>query len=122
MVNELTADQVRLRCDPALFHCNSTKELEPIGSIIGQKRALNALTFGHNILKPGFNIYASGQAGTGRPTAIKSFAKFSKFILPTSGAVPISKFQSPGGHVMGFPNLSAQDSSAFLLDAFSIVN
>jgi len=73
MVNELTANQVRLRCDPALFHCNSTKELEPIGSIIGQNRALTALKFGLNISKSGFNIYASGQAGTGRTTAIKSF-------------------------------------------------
>lgn len=42
-------------------------------SIIGQDRALSALRFGLNIMKPGFNIYVSGLAGTVRTTAIKSF-------------------------------------------------
>ena len=73
MPNELTAEQVRLRCDPALFGCNSTDDLEPVQGIIGQDRALSALKFGLNILKPGFNIYVSGPAGTGRTTAIKLF-------------------------------------------------
>jgi lon-related putative ATP-dependent protease len=56
-----------------LFQCNSTEELKPIQGIIGQDRALSALKFGLNILRPGFNIYVSGLAGTGRTTAIKSF-------------------------------------------------
>jgi lon-related putative ATP-dependent protease len=73
MPKELTANQVRQRCDPALFHCNSTDELKPIDGIIGQDRALSALKFGLNIIKPGFNIFVSGLAGTGRTTAIKSF-------------------------------------------------
>ncbi len=73
MPSELTAAQVRKICDPSLFDCNSTAELDPVESIIGQDRALSALRFGLNILKPGFNIYVSGLAGTGRTTAIKSF-------------------------------------------------
>ncbi len=73
MVKELAADQVRQRCDQALFECESTEELEPVEGIIGQDRAISALKFGLNILKPGFNIYVSGPAGTGRTTAIKSF-------------------------------------------------
>ena len=73
MLRELTAEQVRHRCDPSLFQCNSTAELEPIEGIIGQDRALSALKFGLNIQKPGFNVYVSGLAGTGRTTAIKSF-------------------------------------------------
>jgi lon-related putative ATP-dependent protease len=73
MLKELTAEQVRQRCDPALFQCNSTDELKPVEGIIGQDRALSALKFGLNIVKPGFNIFVSGLAGTGRTTAIKSF-------------------------------------------------
>jgi lon-related putative ATP-dependent protease len=73
MPKELTAERVRERCNPAMFQCNSTEELEPVQGIIGQDRALSALKFGLNILKPGFNIYVSGLAGTGRTTAIKSF-------------------------------------------------
>jgi len=73
MPNELTAEQVRSKCDPALFACDSTEDLEPVQGIIGQDRAISALRFGLNILKPGFNIYVSGPAGTGRTTAIKPF-------------------------------------------------
>jgi lon-related putative ATP-dependent protease len=73
MLKELTAEQVRQRCDPAIFQCNSTAQLEPMEGIIGQDRALSALKFGLNIVKPGFNIFVSGLAGTGRTTAIKSF-------------------------------------------------
>ncbi|NQT31051.1 MAG: AAA family ATPase [Deltaproteobacteria bacterium] len=73
MVKELTAEQVRLQCTPTVFKCDSTEELRPKDGIIGQDRALSALKFGLNIAKPGFNVYVSGLAGTGRTTAIKSF-------------------------------------------------
>ena len=73
MPNELSADEVRKRCDPSVFKCNSTEELKPQENIIGQDRAISALKFGLSIMKPGFNIYVSGLAGTGRTTAIKSF-------------------------------------------------
>jgi len=73
MSKELTAEQVSLKCDPELFQCRSTGELAPKSGIIGQDRALSALKFGLNCVKPGFNIFVSGPAGTGRTTAIKSF-------------------------------------------------
>jgi lon-related putative ATP-dependent protease len=73
MPEELTASQVRVKCDPGLFNCNSTQDLKPVEGIIGQDRALSALNFGLNIQKQGFNIYVSGPSGTGRTTAIKSF-------------------------------------------------
>jgi len=73
MVKELSAEQVRLQCPSTVFNCDSTEELKPKDGIIGQARALSALKFGLNIGKPGFNVYVSGLAGTGRTTAIKSF-------------------------------------------------
>lgn len=73
MPKELTTEQVRLRCDPSAFQCNTTEELKPIEGIIGQDRALSALGFGLNIQRVGFNIYVSGVAGTGKTRAIKSF-------------------------------------------------
>ena len=60
MPRELTWEQVRQRCDPALFGCESTEDLEPKEGIIGQDRALSALKFGLNISDPGFNIFVSG--------------------------------------------------------------
>lgn len=73
MPRELTAEQARRLADPSIFQCDSTAELQPIETIIGQDRALSALKFGLNIANPGFNIFVSGPAGTGRTTAIRSF-------------------------------------------------
>jgi len=73
MPRELTAAEVRWKCDPSTLKCNSTQELEPSTSILGQDRAICALRFGLKIRKQGFNIYVSGPTGTGRTTAIKSF-------------------------------------------------
>lgn len=73
MVRELTAEQVRLKCNPSVLKCESTHDLDPYEGIIGQDRALSALRFGLNIQKKGFNIFVSGQAGTGKTTVIKSF-------------------------------------------------
>ena len=56
---ELTAEQVRAKCDPVLFQCDSTADLTPSGTIIGQDRALSALKFGLAIQRPGFNIYVA---------------------------------------------------------------
>ncbi len=53
--------------------CESTEDLKPLESIIGQDRAVKALRFGLNIEEKGFNIFVSGLSGTGRTTSVKSF-------------------------------------------------
>ncbi len=73
MPKELTAAEARHRCDPALFECDSTSELQPADAIIGQDRALSALRFGLNIQKQGFNVFVAGLAGTGKVTVIRAF-------------------------------------------------
>ncbi|MDD5191142.1 MAG: AAA family ATPase, partial [Dehalococcoidales bacterium] len=73
MVSELKAEQVRLSYAPASLKCSSTEELPPYEGIIGQERAISALNFGLNIQRPGFNIFVSGLAGTGKTTVIKTF-------------------------------------------------
>jgi predicted ATP-dependent protease len=83
LARELTAREVRWTCDPEVFGCKSTEELLPIDRIIGQDRALSALRFGLNIRKPGFNIFVSGQSGTGKTTATKSFVEAQAREKPT---------------------------------------
>ncbi len=53
--------------------CETTEDLTPLDSIIGQERAVKALHFGLNIEEQGFNIFVSGLPGTGRTTGVKSF-------------------------------------------------
>ena len=73
MIKELPAKKVRKICPLESLSCSSTKELKPLQSIIGQSRALQAIQFGLGIGEKGFNIYAAGQQGTGRTSAIKTF-------------------------------------------------
>jgi lon-related putative ATP-dependent protease len=60
-------------CDPDQFTFETTADLEPLTDIIGQDRALEALRFGANMPREGYNLYAMGAPGTGKHTAIKQF-------------------------------------------------
>jgi lon-related putative ATP-dependent protease len=73
LVNELTTEKLRRKCDPDFIRCETTEELVPLEEIIGQERAARALKFGLGIKEHGFNIYAAGLPGTGRTTAVKNF-------------------------------------------------
>ena len=44
-------------------------------SIIGQPRAMSALEMGMNVNAKGYNIYLSGEDGTGRHTAVREIAR-----------------------------------------------
>ncbi|MGL5257251.1 MAG: Lon protease family protein [Proteocatella sp.] len=48
------------------FTFASTKDIETLHGIIGQQRAVEALNFGINMTNDGYNIYVSGESGTGR--------------------------------------------------------
>ena len=73
MVDELTVEKLRRKCDPNFMRCKTTQDLVPLEEIIGQERAARALRFGLGIKERGFNIYAAGFPGTGRTTAVKNF-------------------------------------------------
>ena len=73
MLNELSPEELRKEVDPSLMKCESTEDLSPLEGIIGQERAVRALRFGLDIKEQGFNIFAAGQSGTGRTTAVKEF-------------------------------------------------
>jgi len=73
MIKPLSPEELRNTYDSTLVECKSTAELKPLDGIIGQDRALKALTFGLNIKESGFNIYVSGVHGTGRKAAVEKF-------------------------------------------------
>ena len=47
--------------------------MEPLEEVIGQDRAVEAVRFGIEIRRRGFNIFAFGPAGTGKSTTIQHF-------------------------------------------------
>ncbi|MBP1929509.1 lon-related putative ATP-dependent protease [Methanolinea mesophila] len=73
MIEPLPVGRYRKTYDVKDVSCKSTEDLTPVEEIIGQERALRALTFGLNIEEKGFNLYISGVPGTGRKTAVCKF-------------------------------------------------
>ena len=72
---KLTPAQCLKRCDPTQFKFQSTAEIPPVDTIIGQPRAIRALRFGLEIKSPGYNIYIIGETGPGQIASIKRFLR-----------------------------------------------
>ncbi len=68
----IPADKLRWHCDPDLLGFDTTTELPDFNDAIGQKRALRSIEFGLGVDGSGFNLYVSGETGTGRTTTIAS--------------------------------------------------
>jgi Cdc6-like AAA superfamily ATPase len=73
--NPLNADQVSTRLDTQQLAFKSSSELQPFKGVLGQERAENAIRFGVGMNRPGYNIYAMGDNGTGRSSYIREYLK-----------------------------------------------
>ncbi len=68
---ELQYDQLTWTCPEHIFTFKSTKELTPLKGIVGQDRAIEAITLGAELQSYGYNVFVSGVSGTGRLTTVK---------------------------------------------------
>ena len=71
--NELSYRDLKMTCDTNLFQFETTEELEPISTGIGQDRGIKALEFGVNVDVKGYNIYIEGPSGTGKTMYTKNY-------------------------------------------------
>jgi lon-related putative ATP-dependent protease len=103
-VNELAPEQLTWRCPEDQLKFKSTQELEPIDEIIGQERAVKALKFGVDIKSPGYNIFISGLAGTGRLTTIKRLLEeLTAECTPSPDRCYVYNFKAPDNpHLLEF--------------------
>jgi lon-related putative ATP-dependent protease len=72
-ISKLPPEKLYRTCDPGEFSFSTTEELDGPIKPAGQKRALEAITFGMGIRHEGFNLFALGPNGTGKQSAITSF-------------------------------------------------
>ena len=73
MTNPLTADELRHHATNDEVQQPDNSTIPPISTIIGQDRAVKALQFGLGIQGQGFNIFISGEDGTGKTSAAQRF-------------------------------------------------
>lgn len=68
---QVPVDQLRWKLDPSDLGFKTTAELKPQGEIIGQERGVEAFRFGMGMTKKGYNIFVTGEPGTGRQATVK---------------------------------------------------
>lgn len=71
--NELNYKDLRIVCNPNIFNFDTTEELEPIRTGIGQDRGIEALEFGLQIDVKGYNLYLEGPSGVGKTMYTKNY-------------------------------------------------
>jgi len=70
--NKIKIEKLKRSCELSDFDFSSTEDLEPFEEgIIGQNRAVEAVDFGLNVEKEGYNIFMTGLPGTGKSTFAK---------------------------------------------------
>lgn len=71
----IKTDRLRWVCEQKLIPAKLSSELKPINGLLGQERALEAVSFGLDIHSAGYNIFVHGDAGSGKHNAIMSFVQ-----------------------------------------------
>jgi lon-related putative ATP-dependent protease len=69
--HRVPVDKLRWRLDPATLPFETTEDLEPLKEIIGQRRGVEAFRFGMGMDKPGYNVFITGIAGSGRQSTVR---------------------------------------------------
>ena len=67
----IPSEDLRWQCNEAWLDFETTADVEPIATVVGQDDALAALQFGLETVAPGQNIYVRGLTGTGRATLVE---------------------------------------------------
>jgi predicted ATP-dependent protease len=68
-------ESLRWVCDPEQLDFATTDDLPELEGTIGQERALRSIDFSLGMSECGFNLYVSGEAGTGRTSSIMTILK-----------------------------------------------
>lgn len=69
----LAAERLCWRCDTSGWTFETTDDLEDLGDVIGQARAVEAILFAVDIEQPGYNIFALGPEGLDKHGIVRRF-------------------------------------------------
>ena len=72
-VRELKPKELRFYPELAKYKGKTTKEIKPVSLFSFQKRGFEALDFGMDVTKKGFNIYVAGEAGSGKTSNVRKY-------------------------------------------------
>src|SRR5262249_7733632 len=89
-------EDLRRRLDPAVLPFQTTAEVAPVNTTIGQPRAAEAIAFALEVAARGFHLYAAGSPGTGRESTVLAAVRAFAATRPTpSDWVYVHNFAEP---------------------------
>ncbi len=92
----LSVDRLYRVCPEEVFSFQTTRDLPPLDTLVGQPRAVEALSLGLAFRRRGFNIYVAGPPGTGKRTFVLQELQRVAAELPTPpDLVYLYNFQDP---------------------------
>jgi lon-related putative ATP-dependent protease len=95
-LRSVPADQLYRKTDPSSLQFATTADLEPIGGLVGQERALEAIRFGSQVDKAGFNLFVIGPHGARMQAAVKAVLAEDAYARPRSSDwVYVNNFADP---------------------------
>lgn len=98
---KVPVELLRYSVDKNLLPFETTAELDPLKETIGQGRAVAALNFGVRIRKPGYNIFVTGVAGSGRLSTVQKILENLKDGVPTPDDLCyVHNFQNPEAPIL----------------------
>ena len=94
--HKLDVGALRRRCRVEDLGFSSTADVEPLDGTVGQARAHEAIAFGLDAQTDGYNIFATGPAGTGKRTSLESLLNEHARSRPAGGdLVYVYNFRDP---------------------------
>lgn len=89
-------DQLRRHMDPTSLSFQTTAEVQPLIGTIGQPRAIDAIEFGLEIDTHGYNLFLSGNTGSGRESTILDYlSQLAAQLRPPSDWIYVHNFVDP---------------------------
>ncbi len=80
--DEVNFTDLRCLCAPSMFDFETTADIEPLDQVIGQERAVRAITFGLEMKSAGYHIFVTGPEGTGKTTIVQEIVRKAAETLP----------------------------------------
>jgi lon-related putative ATP-dependent protease len=80
--NEVPIDELRCLCDLSTLDLETTADIAPLDQVIGQERAVRAITFGLEMKSAGYHIFVTGPEGTGKATIVQEIVRKAARNLP----------------------------------------
>jgi lon-related putative ATP-dependent protease len=74
-VKQLSTEQLYRRADLSSLPFQMTAELEPVRGMVGQDRAVDAISFGMRMRRPGFNLFVIGPDGARMQRAVEALLR-----------------------------------------------